>query len=439
MRTCLILLLIALFSLPSLAADRPTHTVRQGETLFSISRQYEVTVDQIRQWNGLRNNVISVGQELIVGDGSRPGQRPPAERPRPDTQDGTIIHTVEPGQTLFRISRIYDVTVDQIKEWNNLRDNLISIGQELEIRRPGELAEVQPDTTPADHTRPESQRDEQPQPDEQPPVADRPPVTGRVDTVPRPTDDPDPVPPSRAATDDDDAIGEPATPAFYEVRPGDTLYRIASRFNMTVQELMEYNELESSRIDVGQQLRIRSRPPAPPSVAAEWDVDSTPQGRFATYTFREGDSLHQILQHHNMDMHEFRALNPGVSAGDLRPGDEVTLIIAATTRRNNPYLSTVREENGTQMQVTRYPEERQRKTTTSGDLYNPQALTAAHPNMALGSVAFIENPENGRGIFVHINDRTPENRLVLSDAAFRALDFQNSTRLVATIREMNDN
>ena len=91
------------------------------------------------------------------------------------------------------------------------------------------------------------------------------------------------------------------------------------------------------------------------------------------------------------------------------------------------------------MQVTHYPADRHRKTTTSGDLYNPQALTAAHPNMALGSVAYIENPENGRGIFVHINDRTPDNRLVLSDAAFRALGYQNASRLVATVREMNDN
>ncbi len=426
MRICLILLLITLFSLPSLAADPPTHTVRQGETLFSISRQHDVTVDQIRQWNGLRDNVITVGQELIVGDGSQPGRRAPAERPRPHTENGTIIHTVEPGQTLFRISRIYDVTVDQIKEWNDLRDNLISIGQRLEIRRQEQQAEARPESTQPDRTRPEPPRDE------------RPPVADRVDTVTPPSDDPEPGPPPHAVTDDD-AMGEPATPAFYEVRPGDTLHRIASRFNMTVQELMEYNELESSRIDVGQQLRIRSRPSAPPSVAAEWGVDSTPQGRFATHTFSEEDSLHQLLQHHNMDMPEFRALNPGVSAGDLRPGDEVTLIIAATARRPNPYIATVREDNGAQMQVTHYPADRHRKTTTSGDLYNPQALTAAHPNMALGSVAYIENPENGRGIFVHINDRTPDNRLVLSDAAFRALGYQNASRLVATVREMNDN
>jgi rare lipoprotein A (peptidoglycan hydrolase) len=98
-----------------------------------------------------------------------------------------------------------------------------------------------------------------------------------------------------------------------------------------------------------------------------------------------------------MDMYEFRALNPGVSAGDLRPGDEITLIVAATTSRPNPFRVSARENNGSQMEVTRYPSERQRKTTTSGDLYNPEALTAAHPSLALGSVVYIENPGNGRG------------------------------------------
>ncbi len=429
MRIYLTLICIFLLFLPAFAADRPTHTVRQGETLFSISRQYDVTVDQIREWNGLRDNVIRVGQELIVSSGSAREQRErrePADRPRPRDAGDHIIHTVEPGQTLFRISQIHDVTVDQIKEWNDLRDNLISIGQELMIHKPDPLAQRPEQARQPDRTRPDPPRD------------DRPPVADRVDTARPPPERPDPDEPAPPVAVDDDRLVEPETPSHYEVRPGDTLYRIASQFNMTVRELMEYNQLESSQIHVGQQLRIRSRPAAPPSVAAEWDVDRTPQGQFVTHTISEGDSLHQLLQHHRMDMYEFRALNPGISSSELRPGDEITLLTAATTNRPNPYRATVRENNGAQMEVTRYPGDRRRKTTTSGDLYNPAALTAAHPSLALGSVIFIENPENGKGIFVHINDRTPDNRIVLSDAAFLALGYQNATRLVATIRETDE-
>lgn len=326
MRTLTTAFLIIIFSFPALAGNPPTHTVAPGETLFSISRQYDVTVDQIREWNELRDNIIGIGQVLIVGS-DRQTRRPQTERPQQQTRSEVIIHTVEPGQTLYRISQIYRVPIDDIKRWNNLTNNLISIAQELEIRKPVETtAQEQP---------------------------------------------------------------------------------------------------------------IRSRRSAPPSVALEWNVESTPQGRFVNYTVSQEDSLGQLLALHEMDMYEFRALNPDVTAGDLRTGDEITLLVAATTQRPNPFRVQVHEEDTTPVEVTRYPSEYYRNTTTSGDLYNPEALTAAHRSLALGSVVYIGNPENGRGIFVHINDRTPDNRLVLSDAAFRALDFNNSDRQLAIISEPN--
>ncbi len=431
MRTYLLYFLILAISSTVLAADTPTHTVRPGETLFSISRQYDVSIEQLRAWNELPENVIQVGQVLVVGSDAQPAAQDRDAQPRPEaprdarsdsrqdthTNGRTITHTVEPGQTLFRISQIYDVSVDEIKQWNNLRDNIISIGQELEIRLQDVTDRAQPDTT----------RD-------QPAVAEE-----RPDEVPLPDRQADTVAQREAEPADDDEFGASETPSHYEVRPGDTMHRIASQFNMTVQELMDYNDLESSTIHVGQQLRIRSRPAAPPSVAAEWDMESTPQGRFVTHTISEGDTLHQLLQYHQMDLDEFRALNPGISAADLRQGDEITLILAATTTRRNPYRTESRGNDGARIEVTRYPDDRQRKTTTSGDLYNPKALTAAHPNLSLGTVVYVENPENGRGVFVHVNDRTPENRLMLSDAAFRSLGYYNATRLTAKIHEVNDN
>ncbi len=432
MRTYFTLFLILLFSSTFLAsADIPTHTVRPGETLFRISSQYDVTIEQLREWNDLPDNVIQAGQVLIVGSDARSSTqdrdaRTRAETPR-DTRDDSrqatpvngqiITHTVEPGETLFRISQIYDVSVDEIRQWNNLRDNIISIGQELEIHQQDVADRVQPEPT----------TDQPVAADEQPYEAL--PADHQADTAAR-RDTPHA---------DDDEFGAPETPSHYEVRPGDTMHRIASQFNMTVQELMDYNDLDTSTIHVGQQLRIRSRPAAPPSVAAEWDRESTPQGRFATHTISEGDTLHQLLQHHQMDMDEFRALNPGITPSDLRPGDEITLILAATTTRRNPYRTESRGNNGARIEVTRYPDDRQRKTTTSGDLYNPKALTAAHPNLSLGTVVYVENPDNGRGVFVHVNDRTPENRLILSDAAFRSLGYHDATRLVAKIHEVNDN
>ena len=44
-----------------------THVVKPGETLYRISRQYGVTVDKVRKWNKLSDDIIEVGQKLIVG------------------------------------------------------------------------------------------------------------------------------------------------------------------------------------------------------------------------------------------------------------------------------------------------------------------------------------------------------------------------------------
>ena len=49
------------------AKDRITHTVQPGETLFSISQKYDVSVAEIKEWNGLSSNSIEVGQKLTVG------------------------------------------------------------------------------------------------------------------------------------------------------------------------------------------------------------------------------------------------------------------------------------------------------------------------------------------------------------------------------------
>jgi rare lipoprotein A len=63
------------------------------------------------------------------------------------------------------------------------------------------------------------------------------------------------------------------------------------------------------------------------------------------------------------------------------------------------------------------------KATTNGELYNPDNLTAAHSNISIGSIIFVENPSNGKGIYVRINDRITNAGLKLSHSAFRILDL----------------
>ena len=93
------------------------YTVVSGDTLYSIARRYNTTVDEIKRLNNLTSNILQIGQQLII----------------PSTTNDNI-YTVVSGDTLYSIARRYNTTVDEIKRLNNLTSNILQIGQQLIIR-----------------------------------------------------------------------------------------------------------------------------------------------------------------------------------------------------------------------------------------------------------------------------------------------------------------
>ncbi len=122
----------------------PLHKVQPGETLYSIARQYQVSTDDIKQWNSLADNTLSIGQELVIRKVT--AARPQESAPRPLEVKG--VHEVQPGQTLFSIARQYQVSVDQIRQWNSLTGNDLKVGQTLYVAQPDRRAPVSPANTP---------------------------------------------------------------------------------------------------------------------------------------------------------------------------------------------------------------------------------------------------------------------------------------------------
>ncbi|GIV36081.1 MAG: hypothetical protein KatS3mg032_0460 [Cyclobacteriaceae bacterium] len=108
------------------------HKVAEKETLFSISRLYEVSVDEIRQWNNLPDNTLAVGQELLIKKPVNGGMQPPPDQ----VMSAQTVHTVQAGETLFSISKKYGIALEQIKEWNGLAGNELKIGQKLFVSQP---------------------------------------------------------------------------------------------------------------------------------------------------------------------------------------------------------------------------------------------------------------------------------------------------------------
>ncbi len=136
MRT--LILVVVFFAANILGAQTPlkvTHVVKKGETLYKISRDYEMTVSELRELNP-QVGILQPGMKLMVIKKIEVQSR----------QKHHIEHKVKKGETLYRISQNYKVKVSEIREANGLLDNKISIGQVLKI--PSEIEVV--DETSAD-------------------------------------------------------------------------------------------------------------------------------------------------------------------------------------------------------------------------------------------------------------------------------------------------
>ena len=97
------------------------YVVKKGNTLWSIANNFNVSVSDLKKINNKSNNSLSIGEQLII-PGKSTGENV-----------STTIYTVKSGDNLYSIARRYNVTVNEIKSLNNLTSNLLSIGQKLSI------------------------------------------------------------------------------------------------------------------------------------------------------------------------------------------------------------------------------------------------------------------------------------------------------------------
>jgi len=99
------------------AATTKTHVVEKGDTLAALSRNYGTTTKAIQSANNLRSDVIKLGQKLKI----------------PLDASAASIHIVRNGETLGIIAHTYGTRVSTIKKANNLRSDLIKVGQKLNV------------------------------------------------------------------------------------------------------------------------------------------------------------------------------------------------------------------------------------------------------------------------------------------------------------------
>ncbi len=185
------------------------YIVKKGDSLYAIASKFNTTVSEIKEANNLKSNSLSIGQKLIIPTS------------KVDKIDQTYI--VQRGDSLYSIANKFNTTVENLKEINNLKSNLLQIGQKLVIS------------------------------------------------------------------------GTPSTTDnLYTVKKGDSLYQIALKFNTTVNDIKRLNNLTSNLLSIGQQLKI-------PKLTETSD--------YVIYTVKRGDSLYQIALTYDTSVNDIKRLN----------------------------------------------------------------------------------------------------------------------------------
>ena len=206
------------------------YIVKKGDTLYSIAKKTNLSVQELMEYNQLSSNVLSIGQVLKL---------------KPEINNGNYI--VQKGDTLYSIAKKNNISIEDIIEANNLTSNLLSVGQVLFIPlNQGEGNYDFPEESYEDFIIYEVQKGDSLWLISQrynitiPELIDINNLNNLTITVGQ-----------KILVPNQNNISE-----YYTVQKGDTLWSIAKKYNLTVDELKEINNLETNMLVVGQELII---------------------------------------------------------------------------------------------------------------------------------------------------------------------------------------
>ncbi len=171
------------------------YKIKQGDTISDIALKFNVSIEQIKKWNGLKSNKIVAGKELKIKKGEKAKtvvalNNPPKKKlNKIKGKKGSVIYVVKPGDTLGQIAEDFNVLAREIRKWNKIKGSKIIPGQQLVIF-------------------PREKKKEE--------------FKGKV----------------------------------YVVQRGDALWNIAKEYNVDIDQLKEWNNLDNNKIRVGQKLKI---------------------------------------------------------------------------------------------------------------------------------------------------------------------------------------
>ncbi|HBM5483370.1 LysM peptidoglycan-binding domain-containing protein, partial [Enterococcus gallinarum] len=178
---------------PTTTPKNTMHQVRAGESVWSISHKYGISMNDFIKWNKIKNNLIHPGQQVIVkqpASTSKPVSKPATKSSTPAT------YKVKAGDSVWGICEKYGLSVSKFVQWNKIKNNTIHPGQVMHLQEPKPASKPAPKTSPTTNT-------------------------------------------------------------TYTVKAGDSVWLIANMHGISMNDLVKWNKIKNNTIHPGQKLTVK--------------------------------------------------------------------------------------------------------------------------------------------------------------------------------------
>lgn len=264
-------------------ASGTKYTVKAGDSVWSVSNKYGITMAQLIQWNNIQNNFIYPGQQLTVSNSGSTNSASSNTGSSANTNNSSSAntgssssqgtYTVKAGESVWSVANKNGITMNQLIEWNNIKNNFIYPGQQL-IVKGGNSTNTN---------------------------------TGSTTSAAKPNT------PNTSATTSTSSSGN----TMYTVKAGESVWSVANKHHITMDQLIEWNNIKNNFIYPGQQVIVKKG-------SSQTTNQQSPAGS-KTYTVKSGESVWGVADSHGITMAQLIEWN-NIKNNFIYPGQ--TLIVA---------------------------------------------------------------------------------------------------------------
>ncbi len=251
-----------------------SYIVKKGDNLYDISRNFNITVNNLKKANGLKNNRLDIGDKLLI-----PGSNGQVNQV-PTNKVNNHEYTVVKGDTLGGIGSKFGVTIKRLKRANNLKNNYIKIGQLLII-----------------------------------------PYFSKIDDKVKQSDKKELIAKNTRENEKQLSTSKDSdTQTFirYLIKNGDTLGKISREFGLSIQDLKKVNGLKNDRLQIGVILNI-------PSTGTKGIIKRIPEEKPSLkYIVKEGDNIEQLSKGFEISAQSIIEAND-LTNNTINPGDILSI------------------------------------------------------------------------------------------------------------------